>query len=113
LDLAHLAAATVAWLSLGLLSGFTALAIGAMTGRRSWAIGAGAAVAVLGYAMDALAATSERFTPLAELSPYHWAYGSQPLDEGFDWVGLGLLWLVAAVFVALATWSLSRRDILG
>ena len=113
LDPNHLVAVTTAWVSLGLVSGLAALAAGAFTGRRSWAFGAGAGVAVLGYGLDALAATSDRFTSLAELSPYHWAFGKQPLAEGFDWLGLGFLWLAAAALTTLATWALSRRDIVG
>lgn len=113
LSASNLLAATVAWAGLSLLSGTAALAVGAFTGRRVWAIGAGAAVAVLGYGFDAAAGNSERLEWLRALSPYHWAYGAKPLAEGFDWAGLALLWGGSAVLIALATYALTRRDVLG
>ena len=89
------------------------IAVGAATGRRSWAIGAGAGVAVLGYGLDAVGGSNDDLTWLANLSPYHWAFGNAPLAEGFDWAGLGLLWGLSAALIAVAVWALSRRDILG
>lgn len=113
LSAANLLAVTLAWAGLGLLSGTAALAVGAATGRRSWAIGAGAGVAVLGYGLDAVGGSNDDLTWLANLSPYHWAFGNAPLAEGFDWAGLGLLWGLSAALIAVAVWALSRRDILG
>ena len=113
LSATNLLAVTLAWAGLGLLSGTAALAVGAATGRRSWAIGAGAGVAVLGYGLDAVGGTGEDLTWLANLSPYHWAFGNAPLADGFDWGGLVLLWGLSAALIAIAVWALSRRDILG
>ena len=109
----NLLAETVAWASLGLVSGTAALAAGALTGRRVWAIGAGAGVAVVGYVLDAVAKSSDTVEWLRTLSPYYWAYGDSPLDNGFDWGGLGLLWGLSVVFMLVTAWALSRRDILG
>lgn len=113
LEATNLLAVTLAWASLGLLSGVAALAFGALTGRRPWAIGIGAGIAVLGYALDAVGSTNKELDWLWNLSPYHWAFGNTPLVEGFDWGGLGLLWGLSAVFIGLTAWALSRRDILG
>ncbi|GAB2518479.1 hypothetical protein CATRI_11215 [Corynebacterium atrinae] len=110
---ANLLATTLAWVSLGLVSGLAALAFGAMTGRRSWAIGAGASIAVIGYGLDTLGGTSEDLDWLTIFSPYHWAFGRDPLAEGFDWGGLALLWGLSAVLIGITAWALSRRDILG
>src|SRR5699024_6850575 len=92
LDLGHLVAGTLAWASLGVLSGVAALAAGALTGRRLWAIGAGAGIAVVGYVLDAVAKSSQNFEWLSMFSPFSWAYGNTPLANGPDWGGLGLLW---------------------
>ena len=113
LSATNLLAVTIAWTSLGLLSGVAALAFGALTGRRSWAIGAGAGIAVLGYGLDAVGGTSEDFAWLSNLSPYHWAFDNTPLADGFDWAGLALLWGLSAVLIGITAWALSRRDILG
>ncbi|GAA4107238.1 ABC transporter permease subunit [Enteractinococcus coprophilus] len=113
LSAANLLAVTIAWASLGLLSGTAALAVGALSGRRLWAIAAGAGVAVLGYLFDAVGSTNDDLQWLYDLSPYHWAYGNSPLAQGFDWAGLALLWGLCAVFIALTIYGLARRDILG
>lgn len=113
LSVTSLLAVTLAWVGLSLLSGVAALAVGALTGRRSWAIGAGAGIAVLGYGLDTLGGTSEDLEWVRSLSPYHWAYGHTPLTNGVDWAGLAILWATAAVLIALATAALARRDILG
>ena len=113
LSAVNLLAVTSAWASLGLLSGTAALAVGALSGRRLWAIAAGAGVAVLGYIFDAVGKTTEDLQWLYNFSPHHWAYGNSPLAEGFDWAGLALLWGLCAVFIALTIFGLARRDILG
>lgn len=113
LSMTNLLAATIAWASLGLLSGVAALAAGALTGRRMWAIGAGAGIAVLGYVLDAVANSSEQLQWLGDISPFSWAYGENPLANGFDWLGLGLLWALCALGIGLTAWALARRDIVG
>lgn len=113
LEPANILATTLAWVGLGALAGTTALAAGALTGRRVWALGAGAAVAVLGYAFDAVGKMNDGLEWLRNLSPFAWAYGFEPLANGVDWGGLGLLWGVSALLVAVAAWALSRRDVLG
>lgn len=113
LEVINLLAASLAWVSLGVVAGVCALAAGALSGRRSWATGAGAGTAVLGYALDVAGRMSEDLGWIANFSPYHWAFGGRPLAEGFDWAGLGLLWVLSAILIGLAVWALSRRDILG
>lgn len=113
LEPVYLLANTIAWVSLGLLSGVATLAAGALTGRRTWSIGIGAGVAVISYGFDAVSRTSTDFDWLGALSPYHWAFGNAPLTEGFDWGGLALLWGASAVLIAVTVEALSRRDVLG
>ena len=109
----HLLATTIAWGSLGLLSGTAALGLGAVTGRKMWAIAAGAGVAVISYVLDAVGNTNDDLHWLNHFSPFHWAFGSNPLSEGFDWLGLGLLWALCAIFIGITVAGLARRDILG
>lgn len=113
LSAVNLLAGTIAWASLGLLSGTAALAIGALSGRRMWAIAAGAGIAVISYVFDAVGNTNKDLQWLYNLSPYHWAYGNSPLAEGFDWPGFALMWALCAIFIGLTIAGLARRDILG
>lgn len=113
LSAVNLLAIILAWASLGVMSGTAALAAGALTGRRMWAIGAGAGAAVLAYVMDAVGKSNDDLEWLQTISPFYWAYGHSPLAEGFDWPGLALLWGLSAIFIALTTLGLARRDILG
>ena len=113
LQTSHVLAASAALVTLTALSSTTALAAGALTGRRVVATAAGAAVAVLGYVLNALGNQSPERQALHTVSPYHWAYGETPLTGGIDAGGLGLLLLANAVCVAVATLALRRRDITG
>lgn len=113
LEPAHLLAVEAAWLGLGFLAGSLALAVGAATGRRSVALGAGAAAAAYGYVLNALANQDADLTWLRDISPYSWAYSNAPLAEGFDVPGLALLAAAGAVFTVAAAAALRRRDVLG
>lgn len=111
LDAANVLAAVVAIVLLSFLSAAAALAAGALTGRRSIATGAGAGIAVLGYAMNALANQTEDLEPLRDWSPYGWAYRDDPLANGFDAPGLLLLGGLGLVLTVVAVVGLQRRDI--
>ncbi|MBE6481190.1 MAG: ABC transporter permease [Actinomyces ruminicola] len=111
LAIGNVLAVTAAWAGLVLLSGMAALAVGAFTGRSAWALGAGAGVALLGYALNAVATMAADLDWMRRLSPYHWAFGNSPLSNGWDWGGLALLWGLSALLAAVACVALSRRDI--
>lgn len=113
LDPMNLLAVTLAWVGLGLVSAAAAFGVGAASGRRAWAVGGGAAVAVVGYVLQAVANNSPDLDGLRLASPYEWAFGQAPLSHGFDVPGMLALAGVSAVFVAVGTLALSRRDILG
>jgi ABC-2 type transport system permease protein len=113
LEVGNLAAVTIAWVGLGALAATAAFAAGALTGRRSWAIGFGAALALTGYGLQAVANNSEDLDWLRTASPFEWAYGQAPLANGFDWPGLALVWGVSVLLAVIGTAALSRRDILG
>ena len=113
LQASHVLAASAALVALTALSATAALAVGALTGRRVLATGAGAAVAVLGYVLNAVANQSPDGEALHALSPYHWAYGQTPLADGLDPAGLGWLLLAIAVCTGIAVLALRRRDVTG
>ena len=107
----NLIAVTGALVGLAMLAGTAAIAVGSLTGRKSFALGAGTAVPVLGYAINAVANQSQDLDALHAYSPYAWAFGNSPLGEGVDWGGLGLLYGFSALLIVVAVIALSRRDI--
>jgi len=104
-------AAAAAIFALTFLSGTLAIAVGGVTGRRVYATAAGAGIAVVAYALNAVANQGENVDWLHAWSPYHWAYANSPLAEGADWGGLGLLLGLSAVFLAIGLAAFSRRDL--
>ncbi len=113
LDPGNLAAATAAWVGLGCFAATAAFAAGAASGRRAWGLGAGAGAAVVGYVLQAVANNSDDLDWLRLFSPYEWAFGHHPLAAGWHFPGLTALWCGSALLVALATFTLSRRDLVG
>lgn len=105
-------AATAFQLALfGLLFGSLAYAVGAWTGRKVFALAAGATIAVLGYLANSFLPQIEGLQWTEKLSPFYWYLGGDPLVNGLDWAGIGLLAGFSAVLVALGTWRFSRRDL--
>lgn len=109
----NLLAVILAWTGLGLTAGTVALAAGAVTGKRAWAVGASSSVVVLGYAFDALGEMNPDMEWLQPFSPYHWAFRNAPLAQGVDWGGLTLLWGLSFLLIGVSAWALARRDITG
>ncbi|OUM42096.1 ABC transporter permease [Arthrobacter agilis] len=110
----HVAAGTVALYLLSLLSGLAAVAAGAGTGSRTGSVAAGAGIAVLGYAFNALGHQAEATRWLRHFSPYTWAFDPAPLANGFGngaWGGMAVILGLCGVLVLVAAVGLSRRDI--
>jgi ABC-2 type transport system permease protein len=102
-----------ATLGMGLLvfaHGAVTLAVGAATGRRVFALGAGSGLAVAGYMANAIGAMLDGGDWLRSVSPFHWYLGGEPLISG---VGVGYLGLLAVVVIAMvvAVVTYERRDL--
>lgn len=111
LDAGHLAGTCLEFGLLALLTGSVALAAGAVTGRRVAGVGAGTAVAVLGYVFNALGNQSADLQWLHAFSPYHAVFGTDPVAHGADG-GVVLAFAAAiAVLVAVAVALFTRRDV--
>jgi ABC-2 type transport system permease protein len=95
----------------GLFFAALAFAVGAWTGRRAYAIAAGAAVAVLGYLADSFFTQIDGLKWMEKFSPFDWYLGGEPLKHGVQLGHAGLMLGLAAVLVALGTWRFNRRDI--
>lgn len=113
LSLPNIIGATAALVGLSFLSATTGLLVGGLVGRTSWATGAGATVAVLGYVFQAVGRQSEDLDWLTSFSPYSWVYDRPPLLDGADGAGLALVWSIALLLTAGAASALHHRDITG
>jgi ABC-2 type transport system permease protein len=111
LDGGNIAAAVAALVALVLTTAMAAVAAGAVIGRRTVALASGAGLAVAGYVANAVGGQSERFAWLVDISPYAWAYGNDPLKDGWDLGGLGLLLALSAVLLGVAVLAFRRRDV--
>jgi ABC-2 type transport system permease protein len=107
-----LAAGTIHLLFLGLAFAAIALALGAATGRPEIASSAAGGIAVAAYLTNAMLPLSG-LGRWAELSPWYYALGSDPLRHGIDFAHLGVLTGLGAVAVVVAVLTFRRRDLLG
>lgn len=111
LRVGNVVAAGAALGGLALLFGLIALAVGAATGRRGLALATGAGLAVAAYLADALGAQVTQLEVLRSASPFYWAYANDPLRNGLDAGGVGLLVGIAVLAVAVAGPAFARRDV--
>ncbi len=109
----HIVGASLALVGLAFLSAAAGLLAGALSGRKAWATGVAAGVAVLGYVFQAVARQSQDVEWLNALSPYAWVYHQPPLKEGADAGGLLLVWGIGLALTAGSALALTRRDIRG
>lgn len=111
IDPANIPAQIAAYFGIALVCGTVSLAVGAITGARTLALGAGAGVLVGAFLLNALGNISPDYDWMHAISPVSWAYGEKPLLHGWDLTGLALLYGTVAV-LALAGWAVfTRRDI--
>lgn len=113
LDLAHVAAGLVGVWLLGGVMGALALLVGALTGRRSLAIGIGLVVVVAAFFVNAMAPLSDVLRPWQAYSPYYHYLGYDPLSRGLDLGHAGVLAAMALLLTVLAAISFERRDLRG
>lgn len=105
--------ASAALAGLSVLTAAAALLAGAATGRRVWATGVGAGLAVVGYILQAIAKQSPDLEALNAASPYAWVYHRSPLVDGVDPAGLALTWGLAAALIVGSALALRARDLRG
>ena len=108
----RLAAATIHLLFLGLAFAAIALAVGAATGRPEIASAVAGGIAITAYLTNAMLplAGLDRW---AELSPWYYALGSDPLRNGLDLAHLGVLAGLGALAIVVAVLTFRRRDLKG
>jgi ABC-2 type transport system permease protein len=93
--------------------GMLSFAGGILVGRKSGGVRLGAGVAIASYVLNAVASLVAGADWAAQISPYAWAFGAEPLTTGFDGAGLALMVGLAFLGAITALVSMRRRDILG
>jgi ABC-2 type transport system permease protein len=111
LSAAHLAAATAAAALLAFSFGAIALLAGAVTGRRSAAIGIPAAVGVAAYLVSSLGSLVDVLGFARNGSPYYHYVASDPLRHGLGLEHAGFLLGVGILAAGLAVFAFERRDL--
>ncbi len=109
--IARVVAACFSLTVLGLVVGLIALAAGAITGRRSAALGSSTAVAVASYAIDAFFPLSSTLEPFSKLSLWYPFAHNQPLVNGLDPSHVAVLAAIGIIAAAVAYWGFERRDL--
>ncbi len=95
---------------LGVEFGLVALAVGASTGSRAWALGASSALAVGSYLLFAIAKIVDAVEPYEILSPFYQTLDAGPMGGGFRAAFLWTL-VVGAVAIVAALPLFDRRDV--
>ncbi|HUY98441.1 MAG TPA: ABC transporter permease subunit [Verrucomicrobiae bacterium] len=107
----RLTAATLALVVLAALHAAVAHAGAGLGLGRTRALAVALSIAGIGYVMNSLLPLARGLAPVADLSPWHWTVGQNPLHTGVPTVGiLGELALIAAL-VTVGTLGFGRRDI--
>jgi len=91
--------------------GAVAYAVGAATGHRGLAFGAGAAVGVFGFAANGILPQVDGLEWIDGWSSFHWLNGSTPLKNGVDVGALTLMAVLTVALVVVGTWGFERRDL--
>jgi ABC-2 type transport system permease protein len=107
---AELAGAVLSIVLLGVEFGWLALAVGAATGRRGYAIAVASAAAVAAYVLFVAGQLVDAVEPWQALSPFAQALADGPIGAGLP---LAYAWmpLAGAVVVAAALPVFDRRDV--
>lgn len=107
----YVIAATLMLALLAILFGAVGLLLGALSGHRAVALGAGFGLAIAAYLLNVLAPLADWLEPWQSASPFEWALGDRPLFNGLAAGAVALIAVVAAAIGAAAFAAFARRDI--
>ncbi len=113
ISLAHITAFAVQLAFFGFATEGLAIALGAGTGRRTFAAGVAAAVAIAGWLINGFAPLVNAISWLKYLSFFYYYAGHDPLTGGIDLVGLIVLGVASLVLIAVGVVAFDRRDLRG
>ncbi|HUW77203.1 MAG TPA: ABC transporter permease subunit [Candidatus Nanopelagicaceae bacterium] len=96
---------------LGVLFTGVALLIGALTGRKSIALGISIALSIAMFILYSLAPLVNSIGRTVWLNPFQWAIGGEPLLTGLSFGHTITLTVVSAALIFFAVLAFNRRDI--
>ena len=111
MDTGDIAATSLLATLLGLLIGGIALFLSAATGRVAWAVQGAAGVAIVGYLLNSFLPLNDSLAAFAQVSPFYYYLGGDPLVNGLVPAHALLLAGLFAALVVASVWSFERRDL--
>jgi ABC-2 type transport system permease protein len=111
IDLGLVAQALASVILLGLAFGMFALALGAITGRRSASAAIALMVAIASFFLNAFGLLVDWLGPWRPVSPFYHYIGNNPLTNGLDPEHAAVLVAIAVVSAAVAVVAFERRDL--
>ncbi len=106
-----IAAATLGAFLLALLHASLAFGLGAATGRRGPAVAGASALAVGGYMLHGVIATTQAARPFRIVSPWNWYLTRNALVDGLAPEALWAPVALVALFAAGGIWTFLNRDL--
>lgn len=113
ISISRFAIASLCLTLLGILMLAIASTLGALTGKRSVALGVSMSIAIAMFLMYSLAPLVDFLDPTTTFNPMQWTIGSQPLAEGLSGGYTTATIVVTVVFFASSFQLFERRDITG
>jgi ABC-2 type transport system permease protein len=104
-------AASMGAFGLAALHATIAFTTGAIAGRRSYALGAAAAVAVAGYLVQGLLGISDALHPIRHTTPWHWYLGRNMLAQGIAPDAIVVPIVLSLILFAAGVAAFDQRDL--
>jgi ABC-2 type transport system permease protein len=111
ITIAHVASVSAAIFLMGVDFGLLAMTVGALTGRKGTAIGAGTALAAASYLISSLAPVASWIRPARYASLFYWSVGNSQISSGVSPGGYAVLIITGLCALAAATLAFRRLDI--
>lgn len=113
LDVGRVASGLASGALLGIVFGALAMAIGALTGRRTLSLGIAMAILVVAWVINAMSSLVELLEAWRPFSPVYHYGGYDPLTNGIDPAHAMVLVVTALAGFAISVVAFERRDVRG
>ena len=107
----HIVSVSGAVLLMGLDFGILAMVVGALSGRRSTALGVATALAAASYLVSSLAPVASWLRPARAASLFYWSVANNQITAGVTLEDVAVLTVTAAVGVCSALLAFDRLDV--
>jgi len=107
----HVGALAFHMFMISIFFGFLAMAIGAWSGSPGGAAGVTAGILFISFIGAGLFPVIDGYENVAKAFPWYYFSGSQPVNNGIDWVHIGVLFIGVVVFAVAGLIGFNRRDL--